>query len=105
MRLTQRDLKDVYIFTSQTVDSGYVGTQTNWIYSHTIKCDVQPGENKITAQIYGDRVYNMYIVICQLGAISECCKLSFSGDDQAEYQVVSVKDYLDHTVVLAEVEM
>lgn len=104
MRLTQRDLKDVYIFTAQVVDSGYVGTQANWIYSHTVKCDVQPAESSITAQIYGDRVYTMYSVICPLGAISDDYKLSFTGQDKAEYKVVSVKNYLDHTVVLAEVE-
>ena len=41
-------------------ESGYVGTKTVWAYSHTVQCNVQPAENKLTAEIYGVRVYDMY---------------------------------------------
>lgn len=104
MRLAQKYLRDVHVFTRQTIESGYVGTETKWVYHNTIKCDVQPAESKITAQIYGDKVYDMYSVICPLGAIGNDHKISFASRDKAEYKVVSVKNYLDHTVVLAEVD-
>lgn len=103
MRLTQRDLKEVYLFTPETVESGYVGTITKWTYTETVKCDVQPADNKIEAEVYGERVYNMLSILCLPDCgMSEDIRLSINSKAAPEYKVVSIKPYSDHLVVLAE---
>lgn len=102
MRLLKRGLKPVHVFKSETVDSGYVGTESVDLYSHTVMCRVSPGENKVTSEIYGERANNMLNIICGKNAAIDY-KLSFTCKEQPEYKVVSKKEYTDHTVILAEV--
>lgn len=103
-RLIRKDLKPVYVFAAQEQESGYVGTKTVWAYSHTVQCNVQPAENKLTAEIYGVRVYDMYSLICGLSdALSEGQRVSFGSVEKPTHRIVSVKRYGMHKVLLAEV--
>ena len=101
MRLLKRGLKPVHVFKSETVDSGYVGTETVDLYSHTAMCRVSPDENRITSEMYGERANNMLSIICGKNAAIDY-KLSFTDREKPEYKVVSKKEYTDHTVILAE---
>lgn len=103
MRLTERDLRDVYLFESETVESGYVGTTEQWNHTDTVRGCVRVAENKITAEIYGERVQNMLSVLCLPNCgITENTRLSLSDRTSPAYKVVSIKPYYDHTVILAE---
>lgn len=103
MRLTERDLRDVYLFEAETVESGYVGTTEQWNYAGTVRGCVRVAESKITAEIYGERVQNMLSVLCLPDSgIAEHTRLSVDSREVPEYKVVSIKPYQDHTVILAE---
>ena len=102
MRLLKKSLRNVYTFAKETVDSGYVGTKETYVYRKTVKCNVQPAENKITSEIYGERVYSMYRLIygnnCTL-----CDAVSFTGRKEPTHKIITVEKYSDHIVALAEV--
>lgn len=107
MRLMEKDLKDIYLFEMQQPDEDspdfYPGQQPEWSYARTVRGNVQPAENKLTAEMYGERVHDMLSVILPLGSgICEGVRISFSGTQKADYKAVSVKEYNTHTVILAE---
>lgn len=103
MRLMQKDLKPVHLFAAQEVESGYVGTVTKWNYTDTVQCNIQPADNKITAEVYGERVYNMISLLCPLDCgITEAVRLSPTSKEAPDYKVVSIKTYITHIAVLAE---
>ena len=104
MRFMRRNLKPVYVFCPKETDSGYVGTKTEYVPSHKIWCVISPAENKITAEIYGKRVYDMISLMCDTKEdIQGAHRLSLDGFSTPEYKIVSVKKYSVHTEVLAEV--
>ena len=101
MRFLIKDLKTVYVFGKREVDSGYVGTKIEDVYSHSVKCNVQPADSKITSEIYGERVCNMFSIMC--GKNDEIgYKISFDSKEKPTHKVISEKVYTTHKVVLAE---
>lgn len=102
MRFLKKDLKPVYVFVKSEVDSGYVGKKVVDDYFHTIYANVQPADSKITTEAYGERVYNMVSIMCDLSCdISH--KISLDGTEKPTHKVVSVMEYTNHKVILAEV--
>lgn len=107
MRVMEADLKPIHLFEMQAPDEDspdfYPGQQPEWTYARTVRGNVQPAENRLTAEIYGERVHDMLSVILLPGSgIHEGMRLSFSGAEKADYKTVSVKEYSTHTVILAE---
>lgn len=107
MRLMRRYLKPIHLFEMQAPNEDspdfYPGQQPEWTYTRTVRGNVQPAENKLTAEMYGERVHDMLSVILPLGSgICEGVRISFSGTQKADYKAVSVKEYNTHTVILAE---
>ena len=102
MRFLRRDLKPVYVFAKKTVDSGYVGSKTIDEYSHTVYANVQPADSRITAEAYGEKAYDMISIMCDISS-GIAHKISLSGTEKPTYKVVSVKEYTNHKVILAEV--
>lgn len=101
MRLLQKGLKPVHVFKREIIDTGYVGTESIDLYSHTVMCRIYPGENKITSEMYGQRAVNMLNIICAKSAEINY-KISFKCKEQPEYAVISKKEYTDHITILAE---
>ena len=100
-----KDLKPVHVFKMVKSSGVYVGTEMVAEYSHTIKANIQPAESKITAEVYGERVHNMFTVLCPAGVqICDKDKVSLAEDKQTEptHKIVSVKRYSDHSVLLVE---
>lgn len=103
MRLMQKDLKPVHLFTSKEVQSDYVGNVEKWEYTNTVQCNVQPADNKITAEIYGKRVHDMISLLCPLDCgITEDTRLSLAEKDKPTYEIKSIKYPSTHISVLAE---
>ena len=107
MRLMEKDLKDIYLFEMQQPDEDspdfYPGQQPEWSYARTVRGNVQPAENKLTAEMYGERVHNMFSVLLLPGSgVYEGMRMSFSGTQKADYKEVSVKEYSSHSVILTE---
>ena len=103
--LLMKDLKPVHVFKMVKRSGIYVGTETVAEYSHTIKANIQPAESKITAEVYGERVHNMFTVLCSAGAqICDKDKVSLAEDNQTAptHKIVSAKRYSDHSVLLVE---
>lgn len=104
MPLLRKHLRPVYLFSQQEEDSGYVGTTTIYVPSHIEYCNIQPVTNTVTAEIYGERVYNMVSLMCELKAnIHEGDRLSLSDFTVPSHKVVSVMTYTTHKTILAEV--
>lgn len=102
MRFLKRDLKPVYVFVKSEVDSGYVGKKIVDNYSHTVYANIQPADSKITVESYGERAYNMVSIMCDISQdISH--KISLVGTEKPTHKVISVKEYSNHKVILAEV--
>lgn len=102
MRFLKRDLKPVYVFVKSEVDSGYVGKKVVDNYSHTVYANIQPADSKITVESYGERAYNMVSIMCDISQdISH--KISLTDIEKPTHKVVSVKEYTNHKVILAEV--
>lgn len=101
MRFLRRDLKPVYVFEEKQIESVYAGTETADVYTHTVMCNVQPADSRITAEAYGERSYSMLSIMCgKNDTVSG--KVSFDGADKPTHRVVSEKAYTEHKVVLAE---
>ena len=99
-----KNLSTVYVFREELAEDVYVGTEKVDVYSHTVRASVQPAENRITAETYGERVYSMYALYCFLGEdIGEEHKLSFTNAEKPTHKVVSVKRHHTHKVLMAEV--
>lgn len=104
MPLLRKHLKPVYIFRQKEEDSGYVGTKAVCSPSHIEYCNIQPAANKLTAEIYGEKVYNMYTLLCGLESnICEGDRLAFNGFSKPSHKAVSVMVYTTHKTILAEV--
>lgn len=102
--MLRRYLKPVYVFTQKETESDYVGTKTEWVISHTIHANVQCAANKLTSEIYGERVSNMLSLICDESAeINEGNRVSFTCSGKPTHKIVSVMRYSTHKTVLAEV--
>lgn len=104
MPLLRKNLKTVYIFRQREDDSGYVGTKATYSPSHTEFCNIQPSTNKLMAEVYGERVFSMFTLLCSLDSnINEGDRLSFDGFSKPSHKVVSVMLYTTHKTILAEV--
>lgn len=108
MRLLQKDLKNVYIFGQQAVNEDspdfYPGQEAEDVYTHTIRCNVQPAESRITVEVYGVKVYSMYSLICEPACnIPDNARISFVGKDKPTHKIASIKEYGTHKVLLVEV--
>ena len=107
MRLLVRDLVPVHVFTAHAVDESdpdfYPGTQPEQRYSHTLRCNVQPAENRATAEVFGVKVYDMVSILCERDAkLAQHDMVSLAGTEKATHRIVSVKPYQTHLVCLAE---
>ncbi len=107
MRFMVSDLRRVYVFTMQEPDEDspdfYVGQKPSWVFSHVIRCNVQPAKSLITAEAYGERVSNMFSLLCNLGTkISGGDMVSFTGQDKATHKIISIEPYNTHLALLAE---
>lgn len=102
MRFLKRDLKPVYVFAKSEVDSGYVGKKVVDNYSHKVYANIQPADSKITVESYGERAYNMVSIMCS-SAYDISYKISLTDTEKPTHKVVSVKEYTNHKVILAEV--
>ena len=102
-RLLQRDLRPVYVFENREQESDYVGTETVPVYVRTVSANVQPAENKITAEAFGQSVYDMMRIICPKDSgIGELCTVSFTDTEQPTHEVTSVSCCRDHMIVLVK---
>lgn len=101
MNFLRKDLKPVHVFKETKLESDYVGTKTADAYSHTVMCNVQSSLDKLTAEIYGERSYNMFTVMCRRGD-DVSGKISFTGKDAPTHRIISIKHYTQHSVILAE---
>ncbi len=107
MRFMVRDLRKVYVFTMQEPDEDspdfYVGQKPSLVFSHVIRCNVQPAKSLITIEAYGERVSNMFSLLCPLGTkIGGGDMVSFTGQDKATHKIISVEPYNTHLALLAE---
>ena len=103
MRLIKRRLVKVPLFAAVEKPSEYVGTERNWEPAGTVFADVQPVENKQIIEIYGERVNHMKTLYCEKSADIQIGYGAFSLlESEPEFHVISVMDYPDHRVALAE---
>lgn len=104
MRLLEKDLKNVYFFEKESIDSGYVGTEGKYVYKRQIKCNVQPAENKITSEIYGERVHKLVKLIFKGYKANAYDAISFKNEYcEPSHKIIAVDEYSDYFVALAEV--
>ena len=102
MRFLKKDLKPVYVFVKSEVDSGYVGKKVVDNYSHMVYANIQPADSKITVESYGERAYNMVSIMCDISQ-NISYKISLANKEKPTHKVISVKEYTNHKVILAEV--
>jgi len=103
MRLIQKDLKDVQVFTNTEQPSAYVGTERVWVKARIIKANVQTIQSKRLVEIYGERVLKMLQLTTQeLLVEGEGIHLSLAATAPV-YRVESVLPYSQHNVVVVEV--
>lgn len=100
MRQYQRALKTVPVYVRKTVDSGYVGTESKYIHSADVRCSLHPADGKISAEIYGERVYSMIKMICPVSAAEFDGAAIDSGE--MTHKVVSRVKHTDHQIVILE---
>ena len=104
MRLLRKDLRKAYLFSKSKSDRKSVyDTGIKYENIGCILCNVQPINNEIKAQAYGERIFNMLSLVCEKNQdIKECFAISFGNEEKPEYKVVSVMEYKNHNVVTVE---
>ena len=104
MRLLRKDLKKVYLFSKSKSDRKSVyDTGIKYENIGCTLCNVQPINNEIKAQTYGERIFNMLSLIFEKHQdVKECFAISFKDEEKPEYKVVSVMEYINHNVITVE---
>ncbi len=108
MRLKQNELKTVYVFGAGKIDDDspnfYPGEEPDDVFLKTIRCNVQCADNKITAEVYGKKAFDMFQLLCETGVdINDSMKISLTDDTKPTHNIVSIRPYSTHTTVLIEV--
>ena len=110
MRNLQKDLKQVYVFreweTEQDVNDPnfYPGKRQGRVYSHQVRCNIQPADSSVTAQAFGRQCYEMMQLMCDAKAdIVAGDRLSLDRPDRPTHRIASIKQYGTHKILLAEV--
>ena len=102
MRLHRRGLKTVYVFKRVETESDYVGTENKYVPCRPIKCNVQPAENKITVEMYGEKVYCMCTLICDIDCdVGDA--VSFERGGAPTHKIISLSTYSTHKKAIAEI--
>ena len=102
MRLMNRDIHTFKVFKTQKIDSGYVGSSLKELEIGDVRCIVSPLSDKVSIEIYGERVTNMVeftILKTQYTIISDGDILENNG---RRYKVVSVMEYPEHYCIVGE---
>lgn len=102
MRLRQSRLKPVDIYSVFKKTNGYVGTTATPVYKSSFKGDIQPLNDKMSAEIYGERVKTMLNIYCPtMVEIKEGDILAINGGKEV-YKIVSIMSYSSHMVVTVD---
>ena len=94
----------IYAPTEQPSD--YVGVETVWDEVSAIHADVQPAENSLLAEEYGERVKNMLTLYTDKNANVQAGYGAFSLRENGDpaYKVVQVSRYESHIVAVVEAQ-
>ena len=103
MRLMRNRLRKVDLYRPVEAASGYVGTISTWEPAGFMMADVQPANNKVLAEQYGQRIENMLTLYAEKGADIQLGYGAFRLlEGEPEYAVVQILEYPFHLLVLVE---
>lgn len=104
MRLKLNESQKVQVFSPIEVSDGYIGTTTKYQPSRTITADIQTAENKLNAQLYGDRVSEMLtLYLCFPYSLENGEAIAMGVEEKPTHKVIDCKHYRFHTTATAEV--
>lgn len=102
MRLTERLIKPIRLWSAVEGDNGYVGTSiAPGERLSDIRGIARPAEDRLTAEIYGERVAEMISIVTQ-DAVENGCFAAFDQEEAPTHRIISVKSYTRHNLALAE---
>lgn len=103
MRVTVNRLTTIPLYRDVTQATGYVGNKGVPTLVGNISADIQPAENRLTAEIYGRKVSEMLSLICPIETdIRDGDSVIIGGGATPTHRIVSVKPYSQHKTALAE---
>lgn len=102
MRLMKADLETVTVYRKENRKSDYVGTVTELTELATVDCAVNPVTDKVSAELYGERIKGMVsLLTTALNVIEVGDTVKIGG---VSYKALSVNHYSDHDSITAERE-
>ena len=102
MRLMKADLETVTVYRKVEKKSDYVGTVTELTELATVDCVVNPVTDKVSAELYGERIKGMVSLLTTALNVIEAGDTVKIGE--VSYKVLSVNHYSDHDSITAERE-
>ena len=102
MRLMKADLETATVYRKVEKKSDYVGTVTELTELATVDCAVNPVTDKVSAELYGERIKGMVsLLTTALNVIEVGNTVKIGG---VSYKALSVNHYSDHDSITAERE-
>jgi hypothetical protein len=107
MRLNHRTLKAIYVKERENIVDPVYGSEEEG-YSETyqtIKANLQPSSGQLERELYGERINNMFNVLCPLESIikeSDGVCLDIEATEEPNYKVISVRIWNQHKFVVIE---
>lgn len=103
MRFCQKNLQKIKLFKNKNGNSNYVGTISEAVFIGEAEANIQTAENKLNAEIYGERVGEMLALYCSYPLkINNGDYVGIYDCNSFTHKVVSVKLYKLHAVLLVE---
>lgn len=107
MRLNHRTLKTIYVKERElVVDPVYGSEEEDYSETYTtIKANVQPSSGQLERELYGERINNMFNVLCPLETNikeSNGVCLDIEATEKPNYKVISVRIWNQHKFVVIE---
>ena len=100
VRLTRSLLKTVNVYRGTETTSAYIGTEITLASVGSIQANVQSAENRLNAEIYGEKVKDMKTLYCEIGAnvlLGDTVEI-----DGVRYKIISLKPYNTHITIIGE---
>ena len=99
MRLTQKNLKRVNIFSPDRADSGYFGKKTVPRLLGYVYAEVLPDSQKLSAERSGQKISDGATLILRRGAGVSCGDLAGIFGDQPDSRVTEITRSQSHITV------